>query len=238
MTAVRDAADQSAERKEYVSALNRLRGLPEVFDLRDMQVQFGMTAETAAHYCWRWRQNGLVKALGPRQVGVYYNLLRDPGAADNRQAEAVEKFLRVPVVVTGASALHWHGWTTQRPHQIELAVPVMRGHTSVPQLNDLQLSPRYRRWFAVLKEGAEIGINGFLVARPAVALADSLLSSQLSLTKGRRVWEPGDGDVTVEGRDAFDEAAMVMRDLGADDDLVDSLLDRFKPEEGGQEFSF
>ena len=97
------------------SALLRLRGLPEVFDLRDVQRLLGRESATARVYCARWKRAGMVSALGPRNVGVFFNLITDPKGPLSRRAQAIEKLLRRPAVVVGLTALHAHGWTSQRP---------------------------------------------------------------------------------------------------------------------------
>src|SRR3546814_2295443 len=124
--------DRSPPSTKRLTAVDALRTLPAVFDLRDVEVYLGMERKVASHYCWRWHEKMLVDSLGPR-TGVFYNLIVDPTGPSTRIEEALYKLLRRPPVAIGATTLHWHGWTTQRPHRRELAVITSRHLRSLPE---------------------------------------------------------------------------------------------------------
>lgn len=201
------------------SSINHLRALPPVFDLRDVEVICGVNRRAASQYCWRWRERGLIKPLGPR-VGVHFNLIVDPDASATRLKEAIWKLLRRPCVVIGASALHFQGWTTQRPHQLELAVPVSRDIRSLPELDDVLLIPRSKEWFqrvsSVLIEGPE----GFKTVPAAVALVDVYSPDD----NQHAAWRPDPDDIDVPDNEADDMINDAAALLGIGEALNDEIL--------------
>src|SRR3546814_14937107 len=58
--------DRSPPSTKRLTAVDALRTLPAVFDLRDVEVYLGMERKVASHYCWRWHEKKLVDPLSPR----------------------------------------------------------------------------------------------------------------------------------------------------------------------------
>jgi len=130
-----------------VSSLDRLRELPEVFTLGTASSMFGWDGKTASHYIARWKKQGFVSSLGER-TSVHFNLFKNPEAAEERLLDAV-KFLFPGAVVTGASALHFAGVTTQIPRSIEIAIPT---RPSYPKIPGIEITTRPRAWFSKMKD--------------------------------------------------------------------------------------
>lgn len=216
--------NQDDSNSKQISAFSRLNKLPAVFDLLDVEYLFDIKRKDAIQYCMRWRKQNLIKQLGPK-VGVFYNILVDRNAHETRRMEALDKYFGFPVVVIGGTALHEHGWTTQIPRQIDIAVPVSRGKTSIPELNDFNAFPRYLRWFHKLKDTAEEGVGGFLVASPAMALADVYLANLRGRSGGG--WVPDHDDIDLPDEDALEDVRECLRILGANDDEVEELTNPF-----------
>lgn len=204
-----------------VSPMRRLKALPEVFDLRDLELALAdlepekaEIRRLAANYAWRWKQAGLVEAAGPK-LGLFFNLVRDPSGPTARLAEAVAKALGVAGVVVGAGALHWAGWTTQRPHRLEVAVPVTERKRSLPEFAGLDLCARTPGWFARTAGATEDGPDGFRVLKPAFALVDAA-ASPADPTYGKPVWrpDPDDLDLPEDAAEAIEEALAAMAPRG------------------------
>lgn len=197
------------------SSFDRLRDLEAVFSLADLQTLYGLDDRTARVYVARWAKKGLVRRFGG---GVYFNLVKDENGPSTRLAEALDKLLRVPVVIVGGAAITAGGWTTQVHRKIEIAVPVIRGSLTVPSTEgDVMLTPRYSGWFRKLAASAETGGDGIPVASPEYALADALLANRRSLSAGRPVTVPPPDEIDMG---EFDSAALekvreAMRALGA-----------------------
>lgn len=200
-----------------VSAFGRLKALPEVFDLRDLEIALAdlepekaKIRGLAVNYAWRWKRAGFVEPAGPK-VGVFFNLVRDPEGPSGRLAEAVEKAFGVKGVVVGAGALHWAGWTTQRPHRLEIALPVTERKRSLPEFSALDLCARTPGWFARTAAAVEDGPDGFRVLKPAFALLDAL-TSPAEPAYGKPVWrpDPDDLDLPEEAAQAVEAAIEAM----------------------------
>lgn len=226
----------NGEPRVRTSSLLRLRDLPPVFDLREVERAMGCSRNAAKVTCSRWKRAGLVSALGPRNVGVFFNLIADPNGLLTRRAEALQRLLRRPAVLVGPMALHAHGWTTQRPHRLQLAVPITREVRSLPTLDHgLRLLPRSIRWFSALAETAEPGVESFLVALPEMALADALLASsrRIGARAGRTMgWEPSPDETDVDPGDAPAWASVrsALLTLGASAQEADALLQPYRAE--------
>lgn len=198
-----------------LSSVDRLRELDSVFSLADLQALHGLDDRSARVYVSRWAKRGLVKRFGG---GVYFNLIKDENGPSARLSEAVDKLLRVPVVIVGGAAITAGGWTTQVHRKIEIAVPVVRGSLTVPSTEgNVVLTPRYSGWFRKLAASAEKGGEGIPVASPEYALADALLANRRSLSSDRPVAVPPPDEIDMG---EFDETALAsvreaMRDLGA-----------------------
>lgn len=155
-----------------MSAMQRLRMLPEVFTAKDIEHRFGMTRGDAHGYASRWAAADLVRRAGPR-AGVYYNLLKDPTAPDTRRMEALLRVTRGAVAI-GATSLHAAHWTTQRPRRDEVAVLTGPGRRSHPEIDGILICPRPLRWFRAVAGALRADLGLKLVALdPAWALADA-----------------------------------------------------------------
>lgn len=206
------------------NAYGMLRKLPAVFDLRDVSAIFGLEHAYAKNCCSRWAEREMIKSLGPR-AGVYFNLVVDPKGATNRIKEAVDKLLRRPVIAIGAFALHQHGWTTQRPQGMEIAVPTGGLLRTFPSMYGIAASGRSRAWFQAVMPDSEEGISAFLTAPAEFALVDALMS------KGRDgVWCPAPDDIDppsdVEPVDAVAAIRKASEELGADRDMIEDFMSR------------
>lgn len=182
-------------------------------------------------HCHRWRQAGLITALGPRNVGVYFNLVAERQGPQTQRAEAVGKLLRRPVLVVGGTALHAHGWTTQQHHTLQLAVPVTREVRSLPTLDHgIRLLPRSVRHFRRLAEGAAPGVEGFLVAAPEMALADAVLAEArgTGARQGRTMgWTPTPDEIEPDSEGAWELVRAALLRLGALPEEAAKLLQPF-----------
>lgn len=203
-----------------ISSIARLRQLPAVFSIADLEVDFGFAKAKASTYLSRWSAGGLVSRYGG---GVYFNLIEDRDGPSRREHEALAKLLRRPFLLVGASALGLAGWTTQEHRIKEVAVPVRRGRISLPQVaGGTLLVPRYMSWFGALQSSLPAGaaeVEGIPVAAPEFALADALLSQDLVEARNRRVHLPPPDEIDP---DVFDEEAaerlvQAMIALGAEE---------------------
>ncbi|UNC16250.1 hypothetical protein FE249_18715 (plasmid) [Acidiphilium multivorum] len=160
-----------------VSALERLRDLPEVFSLRTAATALDLEIETMTVYAFRWRQKGLVENFG--RTGVYFNLLKNPDAANTMVAEALYMALgNLPLVEVGGSALVDSGLTMQRHIRLEVAVICDRRPT-LPTLPGISLLRRPIWWGGYLAQKARIRATRSTVlpcASASLAMADAILS--------------------------------------------------------------
>lgn len=109
------------EEKTRVSSLERLRRLQEVFDLKDVLAEEGMTENNA--HTWLMRtvnQSHIAQAGG--HSGIYYNLVKDPDGPRTRRLEAVARMYPSAVVV-GAAVLHKHRLIDDEHLEIDVAIP-------------------------------------------------------------------------------------------------------------------
>lgn len=225
------------------SAFSVLRALPPVFELHDVEIALDTAREYASQYCARWKKEGMIGAFAN---GVYFNLVVDPDAKETRIKEAVDRVVRRPVVLIGASALHAHGWTTQRAHLREIAVPVTRDVRNIRRMAGVVAEGRSIAWFNVVTPVCEPGVDGFLVPPPEYVLVDMIAArdkfqrldkAARARLKGRTIWHADPDDVNVGSDDPEDalrrifeagEALGVERELLEDyvsqmDDLSDLL---------------
>ena len=218
-----------SERNPRIAGYQRLRDLPAVFKLDDVERVTGLDRPTSKVACLRWKAAEMVSPLAARGVGVYFNLVVDPSGPTTRRQDAVDKALRRPAIVVGGKALHAHGWTTQQHRILHLAVPQAHAARSLPTLDHgIQLLGRSMKWFNVVARGAEIGVESFKVARPAAALADALLSRSKRGINDTSSWCPDPDDIEIDDPDGLDETRSVLALLGANDDLADQLLEGFR----------
>jgi hypothetical protein len=154
------------------SAIKRLRRLPPVFTLNDMSLGEGMTPGAARVTLARWNADGLARPAGPR-LGLWYNLVTAPSGADEELGTVLKRQFGAAVLI-GPSVLNDHGWTTQAPRSLTVAVPTARSH---PCVDGASTYPRPAAWFSLVhrawRRGAR-GRNGLPSLPPEFALADAL----------------------------------------------------------------
>jgi hypothetical protein len=137
----------------------------------------------------------------------------DPKGRSGRIKEAVDKLLGRPVVGIGGYALHYHGWTTQRTHLTEIAVPVSGYERTIPKMKRVVAVGHLRDWFNAVLPRSEVGVDGFLIAPPEFALVDAIKTAG---TGG--LWNPDPSDIDppndVDAVDAvrrIEEAAQLLK---------------------------
>lgn len=172
----------------YVSALERLKNLPEVFTVNTLSRMTGMPKPTALAILSRWKAKAWVEQAGPRS-GIYFNLLANPLAADEHRIGAL--LMAYPsAMLMGESVLHAAGWITQIPQQLHVAVEKRRSYV---QLTGIALHAKPLGWFktvAVLQpREAKFNTYGLRTLPPAWALAD--------LRADPLAWHPDADDVDV-----------------------------------------
>jgi len=180
--------------EDRVAALDRLKSLPEVFDLYQLVSATGFSKQVLYLYINRWMNKGFVKPVGPR-AGAYYNLAKDPEAA-KRLPEALELVLRIPRLLIGVSALSWHGWTDRTSSTFELAVPVCDKQRTYPQIDGAALIPRSRTWWQSMGFHCQQRHDYMHVLDPAYALVDAIATKARSGAKAV-VWRPTPEDIKV-----------------------------------------
>jgi hypothetical protein len=174
---------EEAMSKSRISALDRLRGLPEVFTLNTAASHLGCSTKQASTYINRWGESGLTSSLGPR-TGMHFNLLRNPNAASELRMDAIG-YLFPGAMVGGVSAVHAAGWTTQFPRKTEIIIPKRR---SFPSIDEAEVSCRPLKW---IKEARNWTVSEGPVPylNPAFALADCVAND---------VWTPDPDDIEWE----------------------------------------
>jgi len=181
-----------------LSALSRLRELPEVFTTKILAGSLGGNAAAASIYTQRWRKEGLISAAG-KKAGVFYNLLVNPQGETECAIKAL-KILFPSAIIGGATALHDAGWTTQIPSAAE--VLVIRRPT-YPQLDAFSLYGRSQRWHQQLLQHLD-GTDGWRLA-PAAALADAWAHDGM--------WKPDPDDLEADDIN-WHAVAMTFNELG------------------------
>lgn len=156
----------SRRNKPQISAIERLRSLPDVFRGADLTVRFQWTSKTASQYLYLWKRRGLITAVGGHS-DVFVNQLA------GRQDVMKALMIAMPTaVITGLEALRMAGWTTQivqRP-----SVAVMRG-SRLFRVNGFTVEPRSESWFARVRPGLLMPSPDYpRVLAPEWALADLL----------------------------------------------------------------
>jgi hypothetical protein len=172
----------------YVSSIDRLRSLPEVFSINTLGRLMGIPKPTALVYLSRWRAKAWIEPAGPR-CGAYFNLVRNPQAANEHRALAL--LMEYPsATLMGASVLHAAGWTTQIPSQLQVAVETRRSYM---QFTGFDLHPKSLEWFRAVtfekSKGAYIPIYGLRAITPAWALSD--------LLETPKAWHPESDDLDI-----------------------------------------
>ena len=171
------------------STVSVMRLLPVVFTMADYIRTSGVSENTAKVALGRLVTRQWVKPAGPR-TGLFFNLFLDPRAADNHALAAVKK-LYPSVVVVGAAVLHAHGWTTQIPHVMDVAI---LSRASVKQIDGINMVERPRQWFVDLMKSHDVlavGTSPFAVesVTPQFALDDARAYGDL--------WLPDEDDLDM-----------------------------------------
>ena len=218
----------------YVSSLDRLRDLPAVFGIPEIEMCCGVSSEDAYTLAKRWRRRGLTQQFGG---GVYYNLVVDPAGSVTRVHEAFLRLFRRPVLVVGGAALQAGGWTTQIYRRYDVIVPVTWERRSVDQVGGAyRVHPRAMQWFNILHDATDKGgAEAIPVVPPEYALADMLLApSQLICRRYPLAIVPPDeidmGDQTAED---FERVTAAMKALGASRIMAEELLEPYRNRFGG-----
>jgi hypothetical protein len=215
-------------KKSNTSIVDRLRVLGPVFSLQDMVLHFNITSEQASVYLNRWSQTPNVKKFGP---GVAFNLLFHPDAVDKHMGVALTKVLRRPFLMVGGSSIYHSGWTTQVHRQMEIAVPIMRGKTSLPKLScGVKLVPRSVRHFNKLNAQINAQASGgdhIPVVMPAYALADAYIATRAG--KGAGLLTPAD----EIDKDYLDDSEVenfrsALCDLGASEEEIAEAIEEYE----------
>ena len=213
--------------RTYTSAIERLRGIPEVFTGSELTVLSGWTSATASTYLANWRKAGLVKSLGGRS-DIHMNLVGnrrvDPELALRR---AFPRAIKVGVDILRAA-----GWTTQIPTQPEVAIPLTSSRYSV---NGFTLTTRTEKWFQAVNPGVEKVADGIDRLRPAWALADMI--SRLRDRRVRHAWLPDPEDIDLDSahhsREMRSDLARALIAFDLEPDCLDgsgyaSIYDEFR----------
>lgn len=217
-----------ATKKSNTSIVDRLRVLGPVFSLQDMVSHFDITAEQASVYMNRWAQTSNIKKFGP---GVAFNLLFHPDAEDKHMGLALTKVLRRPFLMVGGSSIYHSGWTTQVHHQMEIAVPIMRGKTSLPKLGSgVKLVARSLRDFNKLNAHLNPDASGgdlIPVVMPAYALADAYIAAKAGKDDG--LLTPAD----EIDKDYLDDSEVenfrsALEDLGASEEMIEEAIEEYE----------
>lgn len=220
--------------RKRISAIERLRSLPEVFTTREAMAAFECDQAVADVMMHRWRSTGLIESMGPRKAGVHYNLLLDPQGPQTRRDEALWKLLGRFHALTGGAALHAAGWTTQRHRLLEVVTVVTPRMPTVPTgLYGIAVQPRPAVWMHELMNAAvEAGETegGIPLLPPAWALADAILAHARNVGPSVNAplpWLPAPDDVEIPDTDAMKEVRAALGSLGASAAEI-SGLERFQ----------
>lgn len=178
--------------------IDRLLQLPAVFTLNAFCKLDGLSRDSANTLIMRLADQGRVAYAGPK-AGVYFNLLVDRTAAENHKLEAVR--LAYPdAIVVGAAVLHAHGWTTQIPLTIDVAVLKAPSLKTFFGVNIVQ---RSKQWYEEIFEevlGRDKSPFEIDSLTPLQALKD--------LKSDPDLWQPDPDDLDIpEGIDGFEETA-------------------------------
>lgn len=195
----------------YISSVDRLTALPEIFTGSDLTVLFGWKSVICSNYLAVWRKAGLIKSLGGR-ADVHMNLLR------NRQINPEVALRRVfpRAVKVGVDLLREAGWTTQIPNRIDVAIPRT---SSLYHLVDFAITTRTEKWFQCTAPGTEKVSQGIDRLNPAWALADMIARAGDNRVRHAFLLDPEDIDLQAVRSDQSITPA--LRALGLNADCVD-----------------
>ena len=195
----------------YISSVDRLTALPEIFTGSDLTVLFGWKSVICSNYLAVWRKAGLIKSLGGR-ADVHMNLLR------NRQINPEVALRRVfpRAIKVGVDLLREAGWTTQIPNRIDVAIPRT---SSLFNLVDFVITTRTEKWFQCTALGTERVSQGIDRLHPAWALADMIARAEDRRVRHASLLDPEDIDLQAVRSDKSITAA--LRAFGLNADCVD-----------------
>ena len=223
----------------YISAINRLRALPPVLGIAEIQLLCDRSTHAAHLTAIRWRERGLLVPFGR---GVYFNLIADPTGPATRVAEAFRRLFRRPAVIIGGTALQSGGWTTQIYKRYDVALAASRYVRSAPTLeSDYVVSLRPTAWYNVLHAACEHDEERLATVPPEYALADmllapALLSQTLAVRNKVPVVPPDELDMDEVTPEDNEKVIGAMLALGATraiaDELMEPYLYRFRDSRG------
>lgn len=173
--------------RNYTSAIERLRVVPEVFTGSELTVLFGWKSAIASSYLANWRKAGLVKSLGGRS-DIHMNLVRNPHINPEL---ALRRAFPLAILV-GVDRLRAAGWTTQIPTLPEVAIALTSSRYSI---DGFALTVRPEKWFQTVKPGVEKVAEGIDRLRPAWALADMISRAQDRRVRHAWLLDPDDLDL-------------------------------------------
>jgi len=173
--------------RNYTSAIERLRVIPEVFTGSELTVLFGWKSAIASSYLANWRKAGLVKSLGGRS-DIHMNLVRNPHINPEL---ALRRAFPLAILV-GVDRLRAAGWTTQIPTLAEVAIALTSSRYSI---DGFALTVRPEKWFQTVKPGVEKVAEGIDRLRPAWALADMISRAQDRRVRHAWLLDPDDLDL-------------------------------------------
>lgn len=155
-----------------ITARERLLALPDWFTHRSASMLLDIPADAMQVYLFRWKRSGLVDSFGAR-TGVYFNRVRCPEGADHCRIPALLHLFPEATLI-GDSVLHAHGWITQIPSAVQVAI-LPKDSTVHPE--GFAIEQRSKGWFRALREQlvpAEEGASGLGLRElsAAAALAD------------------------------------------------------------------
>ncbi|QYY33612.1 hypothetical protein K2O51_31805 (plasmid) [Cupriavidus pinatubonensis] len=165
-----------------MNSVKTLRSMPPVFSLQDMAKLLDKDHPAVKANVARWKEQGLVRAVGPR-LGLYYNLVTHPNWEENR-ALAV-KMAYPSAIVIGPTVLHRHGWITQIPQSLSIAVLNDGSH---PSMEGVEVFKRSMRWYRKFSPWGE-PIYGLPALTPENALLDCMENASI------RLWCPNVDDL-------------------------------------------
>jgi len=181
-----------------ISAIERLRLLPEVFTGTDVTILFGWTSQTASTYLANWRKAKLIQSLGGRS-DVHMNLVCNP----TPNPEVALRRVFPQAIRIGVDILRQAGWTTQVIRDPEVAIPVGTFYT----VNGFTLTTRNDSWFRKILPGVQDGQVGLRFLEPAWALADMIARAMDGRVCDPWLLAPDDIDIEAAAADPQMKAA-------------------------------
>lgn len=155
-------------------AAKRLLQLPAVFTTAEYCTLAHQAPATAAVMLSRYSDRGYIERLSPRS-DVFANVIA--GASRSTHLRAMIARAMPGAIVTGLSSIFEHGWSTQRPVSLHIALP-LGSPGSRQTIPGVVTHNRSQSWFGALSAD-DGGISHGLVEalprlKPEWALADML----------------------------------------------------------------